>query len=65
MGATLVNDNMTNVVLEMDFSWSKTYRPDFLVTRSSQNLGSAGDALRAIFFKALKGGLQDDLSPTL
>lgn len=51
MGATLVNDNMTNVVLEMDFSWSKTYRPDFLVTRGSQNLGSAGDALRAIFSK--------------
>ena len=49
----------------MDFSWSKTYRPDFLVTRGSQNLGSAGDALRAIFFKALKGGLQDHLSPTL
>ncbi|KAJ6907513.1 hypothetical protein NC651_018047 [Populus alba x Populus x berolinensis] len=32
MGATLVNDNMANVELEIDFSWSKTYRLDLPVT---------------------------------
>jgi len=41
--------------LKIGFFLSKINQPDFTATKGHWNLGSAGDASCAIFFKALRG----------